>query len=284
MNEIKKTCKICGREGYRLTSHINYEHKLTTEEYYIYYILQSYLPPKCSNKFCLNFTTFRDLGSGFNKCCSTFCHVSLQNQDPNCNFGLSKRWKEEGFTEISRKAKLEGLSRSRKENPELWKRVEEARVAGVKRKWSEDIEYRNRMSKESRLRNGFAKLWKTYEFRKLIGGRVKRGVHKSDKCGEVNYRSSLELRFMQMLDHNPNVLSYEYETVEIEYLQESKLKRYYPDFKIYWLDGNIEIVEIFALSHYDDKILKFNAGNSYCEANGFSYSALHECELYDYQI
>ncbi len=71
-------------------------------------------------------------------------------------------------------------------------------------------------------------------------GRYKKGTHFSPKANKkFKYRSGWELKYMQYLDANPDVESYDYECLKIPYLYRKKTRQYSPDFII----GNV-IVEI----------------------------------------
>jgi hypothetical protein len=78
--------------------------------------------------------------------------------------------------------------------------------------------------------------------------KYKTGLHRSPKCPvEFKYRSGWELNVAVVFDNDPNVLSYEYESLEILYVSNSKTKkvrRYYPDFIVTYLDGNKSIIEV----------------------------------------
>lgn len=101
MIEREFTCKICGFVGYRLSrTHLPKVHGLKAEEYYLKYILQA-TTPICINPGCSNPCKFRDIGSGYPKCCSTSCHVAWQNKDDKCNFGLSSRYKSVEFRKVN---------------------------------------------------------------------------------------------------------------------------------------------------------------------------------------
>ena len=47
-----------------------------------------------------------------------------------------------------------------------------------------------------------------------------------------------------MLDRNPDVIAYEYETVVIPYTLGGKLRRYYPDFLVKYKSGRVSLVEV----------------------------------------
>lgn len=299
MKENKQICKICGFEGYRLSrGHLPKVHNLIGEEYYIYYILQSYLPPKCLNKKCNNYVIFRDISQGFNNTCSFSCRTKLQLS--GSDIGFMKLLDNQEFLDKRQKARKEAVAKSRIDNPEVWKKVAEAVSFSNKKRWKEDLDYRTKMSKLSKElvnnpnsgagfknllnanhpRVGFAKLWEDQEFRRKTTVSIK-GYHESIKCGVVPYRSSLELRFMEMLDGNSNVDSYEYEPEGIPYTLEGKPHKYYPDFLITWTNGRQEVIEIKPSSELQTikNKAKFDSAQFYYEELGIKFNVLTETIL-----
>lgn len=74
------------------------------------------------------------------------------------------------------------------------------------------------------------------------------GTHISPKCATpVEYRSGWEKTICEYLDNDPNVLRYAYESIEIHYLSNltsKKIRRYFPDFLIWYADGKVKMVEV----------------------------------------
>ena len=71
------------------------------------------------------------------------------------------------------------------------------------------------------------------------------GTHHSPKCPTpINYRSSWELTVAQYLDQSPDVISYEYESVNIRYAVAGKYRTYTPDFIVLYKSGKKVIVEV----------------------------------------
>jgi hypothetical protein len=171
-----------------------------------------------------------------------------------------------------------------------------------KRRWKEDLNYRTKMTKlisdmnnnpnsncgfknlmiNGHPRVGFAKLWEDQEFRRKTTVSIK-GYHESVKCGVIPYRSSLELQFMEILDGNPNVDSYEYEPEGIPYTLEGKPHKYYPDFLITWTNGRQEVIEIKPSSELQTikNKAKFDSAQLYYEELGIKFNVLTELSLSD---
>jgi hypothetical protein len=71
------------------------------------------------------------------------------------------------------------------------------------------------------------------------------GIHHSPKCPTpIKYRSGWEHTVALYLDQDPNVLSYEYESINIRYAVAGKYRTYTPDFLILYKDGKKVIVEV----------------------------------------
>lgn len=116
----------------------------------------------------------------------------------------------------------------------------------AKEQWA-DPDIRNRM--EESLRKAWQKPNREDRIARFIEvatsfKHCKSGHHHSPKAGKVHYRSSYELAFFQQLDAEPEVSTYEVETLQIPYKFEGKKRTYIPDVLIHYVDGTQEIVEI----------------------------------------
>jgi len=115
-------------------------------------------------------------------------------------------------------------------------------------------------------------------------GHYHTGVHVSTKTGqECKYRSGWELLYMQYLDVDPNVISYEYEKMFIPYLSNKKtgkLRKYYPDFYVVRKDGNflIEIKPSKRVSQAKVK-KKLDAALIWCSEHSVTLEIITEREL-----
>ena len=73
----------------------------------------------------------------------------------------------------------------------------------------------------------------------------KTGVHHSPKCSApIHYRSGWEKTVAEFLDNNPEVVSYEYESLMVPYVMAGKGHTYYPDFLVRYKSGRTVIVEV----------------------------------------
>jgi hypothetical protein len=108
------------------------------------------------------------------------------------------------------------------------------------------------------------------------------GQYTSDKMGfTINYRSSWELKYAQMLDADDAVEAWQYEPFAIPYVLEKDgpQKQYVPDFLIRYSDGHTELVEVKPKELVDTKtnVAKCGAALALCELSGWTY-VFHEAQ------
>lgn len=100
------------------------------------------------------------------------------------------------------------------------------------------------------------------------------GQHTSSKTGKIcNYRSSWELTYMQLLDCDESVVTWNYEPFSIPYVFEGVSRRYIPDFHVI-RDTQEYIVEV-----KPDNLIgtpmneaKREAAISFCDKNNLTYT------------
>jgi hypothetical protein len=117
-------------------------------------------------------------------------------------------------------------------------------------------------------------------------GRYQRGIHSSPIAGECKYRSGWEQKYMVYLDDNPDVASWSYEKLVIEYVSNKKTKKirkYYPDFQIEYKDGRKVVVEIKPSRKLQQAtvVKKIRAAKEWCTEHDMVYKILTEIELKD---
>jgi hypothetical protein len=96
------------------------------------------------------------------------------------------------------------------------------------------------------------------------------GIHHSPKCPTpINYRSGWELTVALYLDQNPEVLLYEYESINIRYAVAGRYRTYTPDFLIVYKDGKKVIVEVKRADKLTDRkvIAKATATRKWLKEN-----------------
>jgi hypothetical protein len=113
----------------------------------------------------------------------------------------------------------------------------------------------------------------------------KRGEYTSMRSGLVfKYRSGWELAYMRYLDLNEDVFAWSYESVVIPYvsnLRSGKLRKYYPDFQVHWVNKPNELIEIKPAKRVSQVKVqkKLKAAEGWCREHGFTLVVLTEVEL-----
>jgi len=108
-------------------------------------------------------------------------------------------------------------------------------------------------------------------------------------AGECKFRSGWEQKFMLHLDGDPDVDTWNYEKIIIEYVSNTRTKKtrkYYPDFYVRYKDGREEIIEVKQKRKLDQAIVKkkAEAARQWCSVHGMTYRILTELELKDLHI
>lgn len=109
------------------------------------------------------------------------------------------------------------------------------------------------------------------------------GTYDSPKAGTVKYRSGWENKYMEFLDSDPDVLSWEYEPFKIPYLSNKttgKIRQYNPDFVVTRTSGKF-VVEIKPRSRLKSAKVqkKIAAAEAWCKANNVVFCVVTEVEL-----
>jgi len=116
------------------------------------------------------------------------------------------------------------------------------------------------------------------------------GIHLSDKLtSKCVYRSGWEKTYACLLDNDPTVISYSYESIVIPYVSNKtthKVRRYFPDFFITYVDGSRVLVEIKPRRKLVQKTVqkKLDAAKKWCECNDVTLRIITEIELKDYEL
>lgn len=109
------------------------------------------------------------------------------------------------------------------------------------------------------------------------------GSHfESRKCGCTFYcRSSYERRYLEILERDAAVLSYDVEPFRIPYIHEGCVRNYVPDVLVSRVDGSFELVEVkpVALLNAGANADKADAAREWCERNGVTYVVVTEDQL-----
>jgi HJR/Mrr/RecB family endonuclease len=105
----------------------------------------------------------------------------------------------------------------------------------------------------------------------------------------MKYRSGWECVFACLLDNDPTVKSYSYESIVIPYMSNKttrKVRRYFPDFFITYVDGSRVLVEIKPRRKLVQRtvIKKLEAAKLWCSCNDVTLSVITEVELKEYEL
>lgn len=120
-------------------------------------------------------------------------------------------------------------------------------------------------------------------------GHYHRGTHVSPIAGECKYRSGWEFKYMIYLDSHPDVVSWSYEKLIIEYIsnkKSQKKRKYYPDFQVEYKNGKKVVIEIKPSRKLQQTtvIKKIKAAIEWCTSHDVDYKVLTEIELKDLGI
>ena len=112
--------------------------------------------------------------------------------------------------------------------------------------------------------------------------KFKQGNFHSEKnqC-DIFFRSGLELKFLKILEKNPNVRKYKAESLQIEYFFEGSSHNYIPDILVEYTDGKIELWEIKPKSQtkWAKNVAKWKAANVYCQKRSWEFIVMTENAL-----
>ncbi len=91
---------------------------------------------------------------------------------------------------------------------------------------------------------------------------------------------------MIYLDENPDVVSWSYEKLIIEYVSNvktKKVRKYYPDFQVEYRDGKKVVIEIKPSRKLQQAIVvkKINAVTQWCAIHNLTFKILTEIDLRD---
>lgn len=130
-------------------------------------------------------------------------------------------------------------------------------------------------------------LWTEPEYQKMMlksfskGGNIQGIFHSVKNSKDVSYRSSYELKFMQQLESDFDVASYQYEEVYIPYEINGEERFTIPDFLVTFVDGHQELVEVKSEWCLEDKKvqLKLAAMRNYAREQSWKFNLVTEKEL-----
>lgn len=108
------------------------------------------------------------------------------------------------------------------------------------------------------------------------------GDHKSTKTGKtLHYRSGYELATYKLLDELNEVVSYDAEPLQIQYLFEGKTHNYIPDISVLWNDGKKSLLEIKPKTQTNLPVnkAKWAAAKNFCTGRGWDFEVMTEAGI-----
>jgi DNA-directed RNA polymerase specialized sigma54-like protein len=95
------------------------------------------------------------------------------------------------------------------------------------------------------------------------------------------YRSSYEKRYLEILEEEETVSSFETEPFRLPYMFEGSMKNYVPDVLVTKTDGKQYLVEVKPqyLTDNSQVLAKASAARVWCESNGVEYVIITESDL-----
>jgi hypothetical protein len=184
------------------------------------------------------------------------------------------------------KAKLRAANTGRKASPEMRRLLSEQRLGRP----VHTIAFKEALAERNRARVGVFKhseamkrqISESVVQRMVVGDFKNRYRVQTIKGGVMRLRSLLEVRAAELLDLNPQVLYFRYETISIMYERGGKPRRTVPDFWVRYVDMPICIIEIksAASAKRPSDIIKMQAAMTYCMERGWAYEVWTEKELW----
>lgn len=103
-------------------------------------------------------------------------------------------------------------------------------------------------------------------------------ISKKNNGKEMHYRSSYEQNVYLSLESINEVVKYDVEPFSVGYYYNGKYRRYYPDLKVVFNDGHIEIWEIKPQNqiHLAQNQAKWNACKFHCMNRGWNFQVVTE--------
>lgn len=105
------------------------------------------------------------------------------------------------------------------------------------------------------------------------------GRYTSLKCGKCfHYRSGLEEQVYGLLDEDMEVMAYDVEPFQIDYIWKGQAHKYIPDIIVIFQDGHKEVWEVKPASQteYDQNQAKWKAAEEACRIRGWGWQVYTE--------
>jgi hypothetical protein len=112
--------------------------------------------------------------------------------------------------------------------------------------------------------------------------KFKQGKYQSIKTGKtLPYRSGMEEKVYKILDSYDEVMSFDYEPFQIDYIHQGQAHKYIPDILVTFLDGHKELWEVKPSdqTHLEKNQNKWFAANEACKIRGWGFSVCTEKKM-----
>lgn len=109
--------------------------------------------------------------------------------------------------------------------------------------------------------------------------KFKQGKYQSTKTGKVlPYRSGMEEKVYKLLDSYDEVMSFDYEPFEIDYIHQGQAHKYIPDIFVTFMDGHKELWEVKPSNQtsLEKNKNKWFAAKEACKVRGWEFQVLTE--------
>lgn len=109
--------------------------------------------------------------------------------------------------------------------------------------------------------------------------KFKQGRYQSTKSGKVFlYRSGLEKKTFEILDKHEDVMSYDAEPFQIDYIYKGQAHKYIPDILVHFIDGKKEVWEVKPSDQTDLEInkCKWRAAEEACQVRNWAFQVYTE--------
>ena len=102
------------------------------------------------------------------------------------------------------------------------------------------------------------------------------------KAGRVGYRSSWELRALELLESDPEVIAFQYERLAVPYLYNGKKRNTLPDYVVKLRSGQTQVIEVKPRGYmnHEKEIQKREAVKAYCITYHWEYVVWDEYLLW----
>lgn len=278
MSKSKKfhTCLICNKTVNRIVRHVNGIHKIDHRDYLIKYVYNGVTPLcgcGCGQEAPYNMIH----SSGF----KNFIHSHKSDylkQHPKIVKKMTEPWIKSSRNEESNKKRSLTLIAHHKDNPSHAQSVSQAMTGRIvtdetRKRMSEtrkrEIASGNIVINANEISKSITKLY-------IDGGpSYATGEFISIKCEHVvNYRSSFELQFLELIEQDESVKKFKYEWMSITYMISERQHRYIPDFLITLQDDSVHFVEVKPrqMRDFGINIEKRVAALEECRKNKWNYS------------